>query len=219
MVERVVWLEVALNGPWGREVQPKIPVGVREIVAEGIACAKEGAAIVHVHAYDEATGRQRDDAETYRRIIEGIREQEDVIVYPTLPVMGGPDAPRAMTAPERFKAVEQLAMQGLLEWTVVDPGSVNFAHYDRLVAIQEGFVYLNAARDWDGFREACATAWSSRRATASIRATRSTSRASCASAPRSPASTPMRPSRSTGSCSRTGSHSASRPRSTRSRLT
>ena len=48
-----------------------------------------------------------------------------------------------MTAPERFKAVEQLAMQGLLEWTVVDPGSVNLAHYDRLAAGQEGFVYLN----------------------------------------------------------------------------
>jgi 3-keto-5-aminohexanoate cleavage enzyme len=34
-------------------------------------------------------------------------------------------------------------MQGLLEWTVVDPGSVNFAHRDRLAADQEGFVYLN----------------------------------------------------------------------------
>ena len=143
MAERSTWLEVALNGPWARTLQPLMPITVGELVADGIACAKAGAAIVHVHAYDERTGRQRDDAETYRRIIEGIREQEDVIVYPTLPVMGGPDAPRAMTAPERFKAVEQLAMQGLLEWTVVDPGSVNFAHYDRLVANQEGFVYLN----------------------------------------------------------------------------
>jgi uncharacterized protein (DUF849 family) len=120
-----------------------MPVAVGELVAEGIACARAGAAIVHVHAYDERTGRQRDNAETYRRIIEGIRAQADVIVYPTLPVLGGPDAPRAMTAPERFKAVEQLAMQGLLEWTVVDPGSVNFAHHDRLAASQEGFVYLN----------------------------------------------------------------------------
>jgi uncharacterized protein (DUF849 family) len=140
---RSVWLEAALNGPWGRTLQPKMPVTVGELVAEGIACARAGAAIVHVHAYDERTGRQRDDAETYRRIIEGIRAREDVIVYPTLPVLGSPDAPRAMTAPERFKAVEQLAMQGLLEWTVVDPGSVNFAHYDRLGANQEGFVYLN----------------------------------------------------------------------------
>jgi uncharacterized protein (DUF849 family) len=143
MMNPAVWLEVALNGPWGRALQPRMPITVGELVTEGIACARAGAAIVHVHAYDERTGRQRDDALTYRRIIEGIREQEDVIVYPTLPVMGGPDAPRAMTAPERFKAVEQLAVQGLLEWTVVDPGSVNFAHYDRLAAGQEGFVYLN----------------------------------------------------------------------------
>jgi uncharacterized protein (DUF849 family) len=143
MADRTVWLEVALNGPWARALQPGMPITVGELIADGIACARAGAAIVHVHAYDERTGRQRDDAETYRRIIEGIREQEDVIVYPTLPVMGSPDAPRAMTAPERFKAVEQLAMQGLLEWTVVDPGSVNFAHHDRLAANQEGFVYLN----------------------------------------------------------------------------
>jgi 3-keto-5-aminohexanoate cleavage enzyme len=134
---------VALNGPWGRELQPAIPITVKELVEQGIACARAGAAIVHVHAYDERTGRQRDDAETYRRIIEGIREQADVIVYPTLPVMGGPDAPRSMTALERFKVVEQLAMQDLLEWSVVDPGSVNFAHHDRLAANQEGFVYLN----------------------------------------------------------------------------
>jgi uncharacterized protein (DUF849 family) len=143
MAGRSVWLEAALNGPWGRTLQPGIPITVGELVADGIACARAGAAIVHVHAYDERTGRQRDDAETYRRIIEGIREQADVIVYPTLPVLGGPDAPRDMTAPERFKAVEQLAMHGLLEWAVVDPGSVNFAHHDRLAAGQEGFVYLN----------------------------------------------------------------------------
>jgi uncharacterized protein (DUF849 family) len=143
MTERMVWLEAALNGPWGRGLQPKVPIGVREIVAEGIACAREGAAIVHVHAYDEATGRQHDDALTYRRIIEGIREQEDVIVYPTLPLAGGPDAPAPMAAATRFRAVEELAKLSLLEWAVVDPGSVNFAHADRLAAGEEGFVYLN----------------------------------------------------------------------------
>jgi 3-keto-5-aminohexanoate cleavage enzyme len=73
MTDRMVWLEAALSGPWGRELQPKIPISVREIVDEGIACAKEGAAVVHVHAYDEATGRQRDargeeDAATGRSV-------------------------------------------------------------------------------------------------------------------------------------------------------
>jgi uncharacterized protein (DUF849 family) len=121
------WLEVALNGPWGRERQPGIPVRVEDIVAEGIACAQEGAAIVHVHAYDEASGRQRDDADLYARIIEGIRARADCLVYPTIP-FGGEHTPAS-----RFAAVEGLARRGLLECAVVDPGSVNI----------DGFVYLN----------------------------------------------------------------------------
>ncbi|MGQ0546936.1 MAG: 3-keto-5-aminohexanoate cleavage protein [Betaproteobacteria bacterium] len=122
------WLEVALNGAWGKDLQPQIPVRVEEIVAEGLACAAEGAAIVHVHAYDEASGRQRDDAELYARIIEGIRSRADCIVYPTIPVSG-----EGISAAERFRAVEGLARRGLLEWAVVDPGSVNL----------DSFVYVN----------------------------------------------------------------------------
>jgi len=114
------WLEVALNGSWGKARQPRIPVSVREIVAEGVACASEGAAIVHLHAYDEASGRQRDDAEIYARIIEGIRERVDCIVYPTIPF-----GHAGMPAAERFAVIEELARRGLLEWAVVDPGSVN----------------------------------------------------------------------------------------------
>ena len=86
------WLEVALNGGWGRHRQPGIPVTIENIVAEGVACAREGAAIVHVHAYDEASGRQRDDADAYARIIEGIRECCDCIVYPTIPLGGDTSA-------------------------------------------------------------------------------------------------------------------------------
>jgi 3-keto-5-aminohexanoate cleavage enzyme len=121
------WLEVALNGAWGREMQPGIPVRIADIVSQGVACAREGAAIVHVHAYDEASGRQRDDVDLYARIIEGIRSQVDCIVYPTIPASG------EHTAQTRFAAIEGLARRGLLEWAVVDPGSVNL----------DKFVYLN----------------------------------------------------------------------------
>jgi uncharacterized protein (DUF849 family) len=121
------WLEVALNGPWGRDRQPGIPVRTDDIVAEGVACAREGAAIVHVHAYDESRGQQRDDADLYARIIEGIRTQVDCIVYPTIPFDG------EQTAQARFAAIEVLARRGLLEWAVVDPGSVNL----------DEFVYVN----------------------------------------------------------------------------
>jgi hypothetical protein len=33
-----IWLEAALNGPWGRSRRPDIPVIVEEIVADSIAC-------------------------------------------------------------------------------------------------------------------------------------------------------------------------------------
>ena len=65
------WLEVALNGPWTRKLQPRIPVTVKEIVEEGIACVEAGAAIVHAHAYDEATGLQTQNADVYAAIIGG----------------------------------------------------------------------------------------------------------------------------------------------------
>ncbi len=68
-----VWIEAALNGPWTRAKQPGIPVAVENIVADGIACAEAGAAIIHAHAYDVTTGHQKDDWEIYARIIEGIR--------------------------------------------------------------------------------------------------------------------------------------------------
>ncbi len=137
------WLEVSVNGPWSRDRQPGIPLTVKEIVADGIACARAGAAIVHAHAYDEKSGRQKDDADLYIAIIEGIREKEDVIVYPTLPFAGHVDAPNMMTPEYRFAHTETLAKRGLLEWSVVDPGSTNLTRLDEIPAGKEGFVYAN----------------------------------------------------------------------------
>jgi uncharacterized protein (DUF849 family) len=142
-MDKKTWLEVSLNGPWGRGKQPGIPVTVKEIVDQAVACAKAGAAIVHVHAYDEGTGKQKDDGELYARIITEIRSQVDVIVYPTIPIAGQPGHPGAQTPQERFAHLQHLAQRGLLEWAAVDPGSVNFAYYDDLREDKPGFVYLN----------------------------------------------------------------------------
>ncbi len=141
------WLEVALNGPWSRQRQPGMPIAVKDIVEQGIECVKAGAAIVHVHAYDEASGRQKDDADLYARIIEGIRAEVDAIVYPTLPSAGLNAVAEAADPRRRYAHVEALARRGLLEWAVVDPGSVNFAHYDDLREDKPGFVYLNPEED------------------------------------------------------------------------
>lgn len=139
------WLEVALNGPWGRERQPGVPTTVEECVGQGIACVEAGAAIVHVHAFDADADRQNDDPEFYAQVIEGIRDAVDAvdaIVYPTIPLAGSPGQP-AMTGEERFSHQDELGRRGLLEWAVVDPGSTNFSTYDDIARDEPGFVYEN----------------------------------------------------------------------------
>lgn len=134
-------IECALNGPWTRAVQPRIPITVAECVAEGIACARAGASVLHVHPYDEATGKQRDDWEIYARIIDGIRAAVDVPVYPTIPL--GQDGDRRLDGAARYAATETLAARGLLELAAIDPGSVNFTQANG----REGFVYANPEAD------------------------------------------------------------------------
>ena len=138
-----VCLEVALNGPWSRDQQPGIPRTTKELVAEGVACARLGAAVIHVHVYDSDTGKQWEDFDAYRAVIEGIREQVDAIVYPTLPLTGSSDTPDSMGAEKRFQVVRQLAEAGLIDWTVIDPGSATFASYTDIAADQRGFLYTN----------------------------------------------------------------------------
>jgi len=145
-----VWIEVALNGAWTRERQPGIPITIDEIVADGIASARAGAAIIHLHAYDAATGRQRDAYEIYAPIIEGIRDEVDAIVYPTLPITGSGYAGELRSAQERYAHVERLAKNGLLEWAVIDPGSAMFTRFDEIMRGQAGYTYFNPD---DHFRE------------------------------------------------------------------
>lgn len=147
MAAGATWIEAALNGPWGRERQPGIPLTVEEIVADGLAAAAAGAAIVHLHAYDPATGRQRDDWQTYARIIEGIRARSDALVYPTIPLAGSDYADKAGGPSARFVHTEELARRGLIEVAVVDPGSVDFVRFEEADRSDGGFVYRNAPEE------------------------------------------------------------------------
>ena len=138
-----IWLEVALNGPWSRDRQPRIPLLADEIFEEALACADAGASIIHFHAYDPVTLRQRDDYDIYAPIIERIRSRVDVICYPTVPFAGSVDSPQPLTAQQRFGAVEKLLQAGLIEWSALDPGSTNIAHFDDIARGKNGFVYAN----------------------------------------------------------------------------
>ena len=137
-----IWIEAAINGPWGRERQPGIPLTIPEIVADGIAAVEAGAAIVHLHVYDVATGRQRDDWQLYAQAIEGIRSKVDAIVYPTIPILGSAYA-GDMVGSGRYTHLEELAKRGLVEWGVLDPGSCNWLSYAEIPRGEPGFIYQN----------------------------------------------------------------------------
>jgi 3-keto-5-aminohexanoate cleavage enzyme len=137
---RKVWIEVALNGAWSRRYQPGIPDTVEQIVAEGIACARAGASIVHTHAYAE-DGKQTFDWQVYARIIEGIRAAVDVPVYPSYPTIEetGIDG----DASSRFAHIEALADRGLLDFAIIDPGSVNLTLAKTKAGAKPAGTYIN----------------------------------------------------------------------------
>jgi 3-keto-5-aminohexanoate cleavage enzyme len=122
-----VWLEVALNGAWTRSRQPLIPVSPEEIIAQGIACAKAGASILHYHAYDPLTGQQTSAVDVNVRILEGIKSKVDVIVYPAITGLTALQALTPEAGQLRYATNSALADLGLMEWMVVDPGTVNMS--------------------------------------------------------------------------------------------
>src|SRR4029078_3738091 len=85
-------IEVALNGPWTRQLQPSIPLSPEEIISDAVECAKAGAALVHFHQYDHVTGKQTTDYAVVSRIMDGIRSRTDVIVYPAIRYMSNAEA-------------------------------------------------------------------------------------------------------------------------------
>ncbi len=137
-----IWIEAAINGPWGVARQPGIPIAIPDIVADGIAAVEAGAAIVHLHVYDLETGRQRDDWELYAKAIEGIRAKVDAIVYPTIPIVGSGYAGDIIGS-GRYTHLEELARRGLVEWGVLDPGSCNWTTFDGIPEGEAGFIYQN----------------------------------------------------------------------------
>ena len=141
-----VWIEAALNGPWSRKFQPGIPDTVEAIISEGIACASAGATIVHLHAYDGG-GPQTYDWQVYARIIEGIKNQIDVPVYPSFAPFMLENVNADVADPSvRFFHVEQLIARGLIEFGFADPGSMNFTQTRTRLKDEPGGTYLNPER-------------------------------------------------------------------------
>lgn len=143
MARKKVWIEVALNGAWPRALQPNIPVTAAEIIDEGVACVKVGAAIVHAHTLDPVTGRQNTDPDNCQAFIAGIQRQVDAIVYPTAVGLPMPE-----DAALRCATTDELTRRNVLEWGVLDPGSCNFSTRESAANLfgSDGDVYINGPR-------------------------------------------------------------------------
>ena len=115
----------------------KVPVTPKEIAESAIEAAKAGAAIVHIHVRDPATGKGARDPKLYAEVADRIRSSgNDVILNLTAGmggdlVLGGTEAPLPLNsagtdmagAQARLAHVEQI----LPEICTLDCGSMNFA--------------------------------------------------------------------------------------------
>jgi uncharacterized protein (DUF849 family) len=118
-----------------------IPVTPEQIVDSAVAAHAAGAAIVHVHVRDPATGRPAADLGLFVEVIDAIRSACDVIVQPT--TGGGV----GMTVDERARVVAECRP----ELATFNTGSFNFglfevAHRPEMAAWE--IDYLESTRDY-----------------------------------------------------------------------
>ncbi len=134
---------------------PDIPVTPEQIAVSAIDAAKAGAAIVHCHVRDPATGRGARDVALYREVVARIRESDtDVVVNLTAGMGGdlfiGPDErPTAfgnetdlVGALDRLPHVEEL----LPEICSLDCGSYNFGEGSLVYVSTPDMLRRGAAR-------------------------------------------------------------------------
>jgi uncharacterized protein (DUF849 family) len=93
-----------------------IPITVDQIVEEGVSAAEAGAAVLHIHVREEATGRPVADIELFEQVLHQLKERTDAVLQPT--TGGG----RGMTIQERGAIVPRFRP----EMATLNAGSFNF---------------------------------------------------------------------------------------------
>jgi uncharacterized protein (DUF849 family) len=114
-----------------------VPVTPEQIADAAIDAGRAGAAVVHIHVRDPATGKGARDVALYSEVVERLRSSDVDLVLNLSAGMGGdlvlggdeaplpldPDATDMVGAAERLAQVEQL----MPEICTLDCGSMNFA--------------------------------------------------------------------------------------------
>jgi 3-keto-5-aminohexanoate cleavage enzyme len=118
-MEKKIIITVAVTGSRPtKEMNPAVPYTPEEIVDAAVECHKAGAAIVHIHVRDPKTGRPDFKVELFREVLEGIRQQCDMLVNLTTSglFLEGPDIISQRLQPVYLKP----------DMCSLDLGSLNF---------------------------------------------------------------------------------------------
>ena len=93
-MEKKIIITVAVTGSFPtKEMNPAVPYSPEEIIDAAVACHKAGAASTHIHVRDPDTGKPEFNVELFKQVLDGIRQQCNMIVNLTTSgyVLKGPD--------------------------------------------------------------------------------------------------------------------------------
>ena len=127
-----VLLQAALNGPFGKDLHPKLPVSVDELARDAAACVAAGAQAIHLHPRD-ADGAERLDAQVVNAVVAAVRDACGVPVG----VSTG-----AWIEPDPGRRIELVA-----GWSAPDYASVNLSEEgaaDTMRTLLDGGVGIEA---------------------------------------------------------------------------
>lgn len=99
-----------------KEQTPAIPITPDEIVRSGVEAWRAGAAVLHVHVRDRATGLGTQDVEVFREVVDALRAQTDAILCLTTSGIPG----RNLSMQERLAPLDLRP-----EMASFDAGSIN----------------------------------------------------------------------------------------------
>ena len=93
-MEKKIIITVAVTGSFPtKEMNPAVPYSPEEIIDAAVACHKAGAASTHIHVRDPDTGKPDFNIEFFKQVLDGIRQQSNMIVNLTTSgyFLKGPD--------------------------------------------------------------------------------------------------------------------------------
>jgi len=93
MAKRKLVITVHLNGP-SRATNPNLAYSPEEIAQQSVECWRLGASVVHYHICDPVTGAPSADVALFAETERRIKEQCDIITFPTLGALSAPSEGR-----------------------------------------------------------------------------------------------------------------------------